>query len=357
LTLGSLDRLLGSLLAGAVGDALGAPLEFIRSRQEIETRFGPGGPDGFVTGAAPAGSITDDTQMTLFTAEGIIRARTRARLKGICHVPSVIRHAYHRWLFTQGERVEGAEPGDGWPDGWLVQQRVLHARRAPGLTCVNALRRGGFGTPREPLNDSKGCGGVMRMAPAGVLAFAGMDPFDEGCAYAAITHGHPTGWLAAGAFATIVAELLQGRGLTPAVDAAVERLRRHPKGTETRRAIDAAVEAAGRGGSAAERLETLGEGWVAEEALAISLYCALVAPDLRRGLRLAVNHGGDSDSTGSIAGNLLGAMHGVGAIPPDLLAGLEARDVVERVASDLHAHVVEQPEGIEERDWERYPGW
>ena len=56
MTLESRDRLAGCLLAGAVGDALGAPVEFMRSRREIETRFGPGGPDGFVEGAAPAGA-------------------------------------------------------------------------------------------------------------------------------------------------------------------------------------------------------------------------------------------------------------------------------------------------------------
>jgi len=78
----------------------------------------------------------------------------------------------------------------------------------------------------------------------------------------------------------------------------------------------------------------LGAGWIAEEALAIGLYCALVAPDVRRGLLLAVNHSGDSDSTGSTAGNLLGVMHGVDALPEDLLEQLEARDLIQQVAED-----------------------
>ncbi len=76
-------------------------------------------------------------------------------------------------------------------------------------------------------------------------------------------------------------------------------------------------------------METLGGGWVGEEALAIGLCCALVAPDVRSGLLLAVNHSGDSDSTGSIAGNLLGAMHGLDALPQDLLDDLEGRYVIE----------------------------
>ncbi len=84
-----------------------------------------------------------------------------------------------------------------------------------------------------------------------------------------------------------------------------------------------------------EQARSLGGGWVAEEALAIGLCAALVADDVRHGLLLAVNHSGDADSTGSIAGNLLGAAHGVGAIPADLLEPLELRDLIEQIANDL----------------------
>jgi ADP-ribosylglycohydrolase len=76
---------------------------------------------------------------------------------------------------------------------------------------------------------------------------------------------------------------------------------------------------------------------VAEEALAISLYCAIAAPDLESALLLAVNHGGDSDSTGAITGNLLGAIHGERAIPRRWLDALELREEIERMAEELHA--------------------
>jgi ADP-ribosylglycohydrolase len=49
----------------------------------------------------------------------------------------------------------------------------------------------------------------------------------------------------------------------------------------------------------------------------------------------AVNHGGDSDSTGAICGNLLGASAGAEAIDHDLLAQLEGRDTVTQVTDDL----------------------
>ena len=63
------DRIRGALLAGAVGDALGAPVEFM-SLTEILRQFGPDGIGDYVPYAGRPGAITDDTQMTLFTAEG-----------------------------------------------------------------------------------------------------------------------------------------------------------------------------------------------------------------------------------------------------------------------------------------------
>jgi ADP-ribosylglycohydrolase len=81
----------------------------------------------------------------------------------------------------------------------------------------------------------------------------------------------------------------------------------------------------------------MGKGFVAEEALAMGLYCALSARDFEDGLILAVNHSGDSDSTGSITGNLLGAAAGVEAIPDRWLRNLELRTTMEALADDLAA--------------------
>src|SRR5687768_16508998 len=115
------NRISGCLLGGAVGDALGAPIEFM-GLDEIRRRFGPDGLLEFTPGyVGGIGKITDDTQMTLFTAEGILRGRARWAVRGICHLPSVVHAAYMRWLVTQGEKANpayarGAEP----PDGWLI---------------------------------------------------------------------------------------------------------------------------------------------------------------------------------------------------------------------------------------------
>ena len=114
--------LLGSLLGGAVGDALGAPIEF-SSIDVIRRLYGP---DGVVD--LPLLEITDDTQMTLFTLEGLLLAREH----GVDPVLAV-RAAYGRWLHTQGGPVVA-------DDGWLMADQRLHSRRAPGHTCITALK-------------------------------------------------------------------------------------------------------------------------------------------------------------------------------------------------------------------------
>jgi ADP-ribosylglycohydrolase len=137
------DCFRGCLLGGAVGDALGAPVEFM-SLDEIRKRFGPRGVTGLVDGAWPAGSITDDTQMTLFTAEGLLRAQVRGALKGIVHPPTVVDHAYARWLHTQGERsTRWAKYNEDGYDGWLIGLPELNARRARPYVPVGAFGRAG----------------------------------------------------------------------------------------------------------------------------------------------------------------------------------------------------------------------
>ena len=131
---------------------------------------------------------------------------------------------------------------------------------------------------------------------------------------------------------------------------------------ETLAAMSRAEALAAQGVPEAEAVVTLGEGWVAEEALAIALLCALAAPDYETGVRLAVNHDGDSDSTAAIAGNLLGAMHGIDAIPRRWLIGIELKRVITEMADDL-ATFVDWPIGefvpdSDEADYwkRRYPG-
>lgn len=340
------DRVSGCLLGGACGDALGAPVEF-SSGSAIERRYGPRGVREFGEAYGAVGAITDDTQMTLFTAEGLIRNAVRATTKGIGWDPTGRTHeALARWLMTQNERP-GLSNFDR--NGWLLGQDLLHARRAPGNTCLTSLREGTV-VGRFARNNSKGCGGVMRVAPVGLFFNDDVElAYAEGCKSAALTHGHPSGIGASGALAMIIALICQGETLGGALRQAIERLRSQPEMNEVVEALQGVQYA-----SSGDPVDAFGEGWVAEEALAIGLFSVLSTGSLEDGVVKAVSHGGDSDSTGSIAGQIAGAMYGKSSIPMRWLDQLEMRDVIEQVSSDLGAAVRHNYSEMEAL-FERYP--
>jgi ADP-ribosyl-[dinitrogen reductase] hydrolase len=336
------SRYRGCLLGGAVGDALGAPVEFMR-RDTILSHHGPNGLSEMVPAYGKRGAITDDTQMMLFTAEGLLQSHRRDPTLGLEHSAEVIANAYLRWLHTQDERSPVDNPVEA---GGLLRHPELFSRRAPGVTCLSALKQTRKpGTPAS--NDSKGCGGVMRVAPVGMMlhSLSAADPqrrgdhlekaFDLGCVAAGLTHGHPTGQLASGAFSAIVFMLLDGGALEDSTAKVLEMLDQRHHGEETAAALRLAVRLASEQPASPEAITMLGEGWIAEEALAIGLYCALGALTFESGVVLAINHDGDSDSTGLIAGHLLGAMNGMAAIPERWLEPLELRIVLDDIADEL----------------------
>ena len=321
-----MNNLLGSLLAGAVGDALGAAIEF-NHLDDIRARYGPSGLTDYAPAYGRLGAITDDTQMTLFTLEGLTLARARG-----ADPLRTVRAAYGRWLHTQG----GPEVP---PDGRLLDEPELFHRRAPGSTCLNALHGGAFGTVTERINDSKGCGGVMRAAPAALWSDDLGEVFAIGAGVAALTHGHPSGYLSAGVLAVLVRQVAHGIDLATAAAAARRELVRWAGHEEQLVLLDRAVRLGTSGERPTPELieREFGGGWVGEEALAIGLYAAFAATSLADGLLIAVNFSGDSDSTGAICGNILGARDGVEAIPEHWLTDLELADVVERLADDALA--------------------
>ncbi|MBQ5970625.1 MAG: ADP-ribosylglycohydrolase family protein [Clostridia bacterium] len=335
------NRIAGCLLGGALGDALGYPVEFDRW-SDIESKFGHDGicdlvPDG---GAA---RVSDDTQMTLFTAEGLVLGYADARRRNaVMDVADAVWQSYLCWLQTQGHHAASR---------WDAASRLrtvpeLNRCRAPGNTCLSALLSGRMGTPDAPLNHSKGCGGVMRTAPLGFFPPGVLPgtPLGNGAAAAAITHGHPLGWLPA----AVLSDLVYRCVFLPGI-----RLRTHVESSLTvanraygsipemktlddllRRAIRLAEETVtcAEHNSEHERIASLGEGWVGEEALAVAVYAALRYEDPRLSLIAAVNHSGDSDSTGAIAGNIIGAYFGATALPADWLSKLELTDVIRDTA-------------------------
>ena len=354
------ERVIGCLLGGAVGDALGAGVEF-DSWQAITRRFGPQGVTDFVPAYGHVGAITDDTQMTMFTTEGLIRGHVRRWDRGIGYPPTVVRHAYLRWLWTQGDGGPLMDAfGLSTPDGWLAALPALQSRRAPGNTCIGALSMGGDGSVAAPINQSKGCGGVMRAAPAGFEAFDVEEQFLLGCEIAAITHGHPSGYLPAGFLATVVGALLDRVEIGDALDVATEQLCSWDGHEETLAMVTAGRQLGHRGLPSPNDLDRFGAGWTGHEALGIAVACVVSEPAFDAGVLAAVNHSGDSDSTGSITGNILGTAYGTASIPAHWRERVELHDQIDQLARDAVFELRQrQRTGTQITDpWrERYPGW
>jgi ADP-ribosylglycohydrolase len=351
------DRITGSLLGGAAGDALGAPVEFLPIARIIQ-EYGENGILNYAPAYGKTGVITDDTQMTLFTLEGLLRIINRGSANDPDEFCRLMLHAYIRWLETQGISNYNDYTKDIY-SGWLRDQNDLHARRGPGSTCLSALEKHLNSISKEnryipvsfdnPINDSKGCGGVMRAAPVGFCPEIS-NPFEMGALSAAITHGHPSGYLASGFLSNMIRRILEEKNLTEAIEDSIRILKTYKNHEECLKAVEAALNAAKEQEPTPENIEKLGGGWVAEEALAISIFCSLKAKDFAHGIRIAVNHTGDSDSTGAITGNILGALWGKSAIPQEFLKHLELRDIIKEMANDL------QTLNEDQKWWQKYPG-
>lgn len=345
---GRLNRVVGCMLGGAAGDALGAPVEFL-SRPEIEKRYGKNGIMNYELTLGEA-RFTDDTQLSMFTALGLQQAFTQAGKMAVFDdekkfdeflrsYRDFVRWAYFDWLVTQGEIEE-----NGMPSTWLGKVRGLYSRRCPGGTCITEIKNGANGSVREPCNDSKGCGGVMRVAPVGIILDDFFEPkqiAEVGAEIAALTHGHPLGYIPAAALTSIIAELFHGaeikEAVTDSVKLTLDMFSGAPHIGEFDSVMNFAVNLADENIPDLEAIEQIGEGWVAEEALAIAVYCALRhKDDFAAGIRAAVNHSGDSDSTGAIAGNILGTYLGYSKIPPEFIDDLELRGVLSALAADLN---------------------
>lgn len=318
------DRVLGCLFGGAVGDGFGYAIEFNRLA-EIRRKHGP---DGLLEPVLHDGKliVSDDTQMTLFTASAL------SDVAGDEDPTPAIRAAYLDWHRTQTGKGPSAD------DEGLLRFAELWRARAPGMTCMSALAAGGHGTPQRRINNSKGCGGVMRVAPIGLrLSWDDRRAFDVAARAAAITHGHPSGYLSAAVMASVVRQLLDGTSLSEATDRACEVFAADADGQETLSAIQRAFELARTSPDHGRDVELgrLGEGWVGEEALAIALYSVLVTSDFEEAMRVSANHDGDSDSTASIAGQLLGARDGLARMPWAWVRNLDVFDALCEIAAPL----------------------
>ena len=360
------DCIRGSLMAGAAGDALGYPVEFM-SRNAILARYGDKGITEFKLDSDGKALVSDDTQMTLFTANGMLMGLTRGYMRGIGGDPKdYVDGAYIDWYYTQ--TVNKKSERDNFHYTWLRDLPELAHRRAPGITCLNACES--LLAHRDVENNSKGCGGIMRVAPMGLLDASFKESGGSGFYYktvylaeagahiARVTHLHPLGYLPAALMTLLLSRIVP---LTPdevkesIIDIINDGLdvmmnmygNDYAKYKGYLRALTLkAVNLAHSNISDIQAIMQLGEGWTAEEAWAISLYCVIRHIDnMKEAIIAAVNHDGDSDSTGSITGNIMGAIYGYEAIKRERLFcpygkkfedTIELHNIILAIADDLY---------------------
>ncbi|MBQ6264219.1 MAG: ADP-ribosylglycohydrolase family protein [Clostridia bacterium] len=328
------DRILGCLTGGAAGDALGYAVEF-SGYDSIISEYGKDGITAYSLSAASGKAlISDDTQMTLFTAEGLLKQEGKKK--------NNIYKSYLNWFKTQNCSFEEYE-GDG--KSHLMTQKELFARRAPGLTCLSALASNNAGGVYNPINNSKGCGGVMRVAPIAFLQCDAQEGDLLAAEASAITHGHNLGFLPSALLVHIIRKAIYensgDRSLKEIITESVEQI-----GTQFAAfeyfddmisLVQKSVSLSENGKSDIENIRALGEGWVAEETLAIAVYCSLRhSGDFAATIKAAVNHSGDSDSTGAVAGNIAGAYLGDAAIGAHWKDSLECYDIIKTTAEKFY---------------------
>jgi ADP-ribosylglycohydrolase/protein-tyrosine phosphatase len=316
----AVSRRLACLVGGALGDAFGYPVAF-DSLAAIQKRHGPAGlrePEFHQNRLV----VSDETQLTLFTLEGLTRAMQIAS-QSETDILEQVRLAYLDWLECQNLGRTGGSHATR-----LLKHAVLHAQRTPGKACIQALRSGGTGTPEKPINDSREGSGIMRVAPVGCMPEMNAErAFRLGARAAALTHGHPAGYLPAGILAAAIHGLLAGKPLQTAMIHAGDQARPWTGHEAPMQRLDAAFDASVRPYTGTLP-ETLGHGRVGEEALAIGFYAASRSQDFRDVMAIAVNHDGDSDSCASVAGQLFGALHGIEALPHDWVRRLDVLDAL-----------------------------
>jgi ADP-ribosylglycohydrolase len=368
------SRIHGCLLGGALGDSLGYT---IGTQPVEEIRRGPGVRGS--TGSGPVtGAFSDETQLTLYTVDGLVEALEWANSGVGADVNACLWLAYLRWLAAQGEAAPASAPTP--QPRWIDGHAALRQRRNPSATCISGLATGEMGTSARPVNpESKDSGTVVRSAPFGLIPHIAPDAVYKLSADAAsLTHGHPAARQAAGIFSLLVHRLVSGEGLPDAASSVTAHARAlggvEPELPER---LEAALSLAARGVVTPEELtHALGDGRTAEEALAVALYAVLatlpgadsgnageddggtkdggtdgdgthddgtddaVADTLpvrhfREAVSLAVSHGGQGDATGSLAGNILGAFYGEECLPADWLESLEAPEAIRGMAKLL----------------------
>lgn len=326
------NKILGAMMGGAIGDALGYQIEFKRNIKEKEiTSF-----------KEEIGRISDDTQMTLFTANALLFRETRQAMRGIALLPvEAIYEAYLDWLDTQNHT------NNHHSISWIKELKELNVPQAPGNTCINALSSGIKGTIDKPINNSKGCGGIMRVAPIGLYMQNSEIAGQFGAEASAITHGHPLGIIPSYVFSTWIwylsnTNLEMKEALEKSLKQYEEKFDVFDKENKNYfiDLVNKAITLSKENKSDREAINELGEGWVAEETFAIAIYsCLKYSNNFKDAIVCSINHDGDSDSTGAVTGNIIGAYLGYEKIPSEYKSNIELKNEIVELANDLASEI------------------
>ena len=306
-----LDKARGMLFGLAIGDALGAPTEFL-TLGRIKTHYGYKG----IQDLPDPALFTDDTQMALAIAQALVQAGDQ----DLETIMEAVKHHFIQWAHS--------------PEN----------NRAPGRTCLHGIARmeEGMHWSKSGMARSKGCGSAMRAAPIGYLYQHDPTKLRQVAHATGIcTHGHPTADAACIGAAYLVKLALDGtppqdmiprlldftQGISPEFDEAIQKV---PQ------CLDWEDEEAA--------LDHLGQGWIGEEAVALALYCFLRSPeDYTRTVLRGANTNGDSDSIACIAGGISGAWLGLKSIPEEWAVRIEKTEALtslaERLARKQDAHL------------------
>lgn len=304
-----LDQFRGVLLGGAVGDALGAPLEGL-SRVEIRLAHG-GWVRDFLPERYGPGAFTGDTQLTIALVEALV-------IRGRFDMDEVSR-AFGEWMRLHDDGVRPARSRD-------------HA-------SATACRRLYRGVPRQFCAvDSDGCGAATRAAPVGLFLQDKGDIVDAAVLQAMLTHADPRVLAGAAAVAVGVAHALSAvpfdafeflRATALVVEDIDPGLAAKISGLETyaEEPLD-------------EGLDYTGTGAYAMEAVpAALLIFAKIPHHTEEAIVTAVNAGGDTASIGAMVGTFAGALNGAGSLPGRWLGSLEARGHLGHLAETLYRMV------------------
>ena len=334
------NKILGSMVGGAVGDALGYAVEFM-SYSDIVARYGKKGITRYELDSQGVAEISDDTQMALFVANGLMLGDTYISDKGIGSPHNYDSGALYAWYITQTQKFDTPRK-KYYSQFWLMDDPRMFARRAPGVTCMGAL------SGKLKTNKSKECGGIVRIAPQALYEyrFTGLprekrwEITKEMIEY---THHHPLGYLPAILLVDVLCSIMRRSSETVVLEStvwesisAMKFLLNNKYGKYIIMLSDKAFDLAKQERPDHESIAELGEGWTAEETLAIALYCATkYHNDFEKAIVASVNHSGGSDSTGAVTGNIIGAILGRDAIPQHYIDNLELVDVIEEMANDI----------------------